>query len=249
MTDQVNPFDNTNPTEPKPGETTPTPQDTFVDQLKAIQNENGEPKYKDIPTALSALGHSQQHITTLETEKTQRDQELSTLREQLASKKSVEDFVKELTEKQDPPSSAPTDVKGLDEQAINALVARQLSQAQTNATQETNLASVITQLNELYGDKAREVMTSKAAEFGTTPEALEAMSKDNPSMVMAILGGAKVSSPNKPTTSSVQSSNQPPKHQPLEKPEKSIMRGATGAEVADVWRQVQADVHQRFGVE
>ena len=41
MTDPVNPF-NTNPNEP-PAPQDP-PNDTFVDQLNAIQNENGEPK-------------------------------------------------------------------------------------------------------------------------------------------------------------------------------------------------------------
>jgi len=103
-------------------------------------------------------------------------------------------------------------------------------------------------LNELYGDKAKEVISSKAAEFGTTVASLEAMSKDNPSMALAILGNAKVGIKPTPTTSSVTINSQPVKPK-LEAPDKSIMRGATGAEVADVWAAVKADVHERFGVE
>jgi len=247
MTDQVNPFDtNTNP--PKTEDTPPTPKDTFVDQLNGIQNENGAPKYKDIPTALAALGHSQQHITPLEADNTRREQELSTLRGELASKKSVEDFVQELTNKQEPPKSVPTDTQGLDATAVTALIASQLQQTQLEAVQDTNLQSVLGTLNELYGDKAKEVITSKAAEFGTTVAALETMSKDNPSMALAILGNAKVSKQSTPTTSSVTINSQQVKPK-LESPEKSIMRGATGAEVADVWAAVKADVHGRFGVE
>ncbi|NOQ73236.1 MAG: hypothetical protein GQ574_14610 [Crocinitomix sp.] len=247
MTDPVNPFNEPNPTQPpKPGE----PQtESFVDQLNAIQNENGEQKYKDIPTALAALGHSQQHITTLETDNSQKAQELSTLREELASKKSVEDFVSQLTNKQDPPSSSPNKEAGLDAQAVSDMIARQFQEANNKTSGDNNLQGVLQKLNELYGDKAGEIITSKATEFGTTASALETMSRENPAMAIAILSGGKVSAQSKPTSTSVNSRAQTLATPAYTKPEKSVMRGATGAEVADVWSKIRDDVHQKFNVE
>ena len=246
MADPANAF-NQEPTPPT-GEPTPTPKDTFVDQLNAIQNENGEPKYKDVQSALAALGHSQQHITTLESEKVTREQELQTVRDELASKKSVEDFVAQLTSKQDPDPTKPNVAPGIDANAVNELITRQLGQAQVTATQDSNLQSVLGKLNELYGDQASEIITTKAAELGTTVATLETMSKENPSMALAILGGEKVCKPQVPSQSSVRLGSAP-KGDELQAPEKSLMRGATGAEVTDYWKQIQANVHKKFGVE
>ncbi len=246
MADPANAFKQ-EPTPPT-GEPTPTPQDTFVDQLNAIQNENGEPKYKDVSSALAALGHSQLHITTLESEKVTRDQELQTMRDELASKKSVEDFVAELTNKQEPSPAAPSATPSLDANAVNDLITRQLQQSQVVATQDSNLQSVLGKLNELYGDKAGDVITAKASELGTTVATLETMSKENPSMALAILGGEKVVKPQVPSQSSRTLSPNPPGTE-LKAPEKSLMRGATGAEVTDYWKQIQADVHKKFDVE
>ena len=247
MADPANPF-NTNPNPNDPPAPQDPPKDTFVDQLNAIQNENGEPKYKDVQSALTALGHSQQHITTLESEKVTREQELQTVRDELASKKSVEDFVTQLTSKQDPTPPAPSEGTGIDANAVNELITRQLGQVQVKATQDSNLQSVLGKLNELYGDKAGEIITTKAAELGTTVATLETMSKENPSMALAILGGEKVGKPQAPSQSSVNIGTAP-KGTELQSPEKSLMRGATGKEVTDYWKQIQADVHAKFGVE
>ncbi len=47
----------------------PQPSDNvFADQLASITNERGEPKYKDLPTALQALKHSQEYIPSLKQE-------------------------------------------------------------------------------------------------------------------------------------------------------------------------------------
>ncbi len=246
MTDPVNPF-NTPPTPPNPEATPPSPTDNFVDLLNTIQNENGEPKYKDVSSALTALGHSQQHITTLESEKVTREQELQTVRDELASKKSVEDFVNQFTAKQETPS-APAVTEGLDEQKVADLINRQLQASRTADTQESNLQGVLGKLNELYGDKAGDVITAKASEFGTTAAALETIAKDNPSMAMAILGGAEVSSQQKPTSSSV-TLNAQPKPTEYKKPEQSLMRGATGSDLAEAWAGIKKDVHTKFGVE
>ena len=52
---------------------------SFADLLGSIKNERGEPKYKDVQTALDALKHSQDFIPQLKIEKEQLEIKLANL--------------------------------------------------------------------------------------------------------------------------------------------------------------------------
>ena len=50
------------------------PSDLFTDQLAAIKNDQGVPKYDTVEKAIEALQHSQQYIPELKTQMSNQEQ-------------------------------------------------------------------------------------------------------------------------------------------------------------------------------
>ena len=80
MSDQTSIFGNQNAPAPQDQNNggnsnppTPSSNDQLANLLTGIKNERGEPKYKDVQTALEALRHSQEYIPTLKQEKEAND--------------------------------------------------------------------------------------------------------------------------------------------------------------------------------
>lgn len=242
-------FDNK---EPKPGETPPNPpQNPWEDKLKGILNENGEPKYKTVEDALTALEHSQQFISTLKSEKTEVESKLQEAQAELEKVGSVKDVVQDLFNdrpdpdtKVDQPSSG-----GLDENKVREMLTNLLQQNKQQETRESNLNSVVAKLTEQHGDKAKEVIAEAASKYNTTPEKLRELASENPNMALSLLGSVEVKNPQQPSSSSVTPPHNPPKNGELDKPEKSLLRGATNAEITDYWKKVKDHTYNRLNVE
>jgi len=248
MSDQDNLFKTTPPKDTTQAETPPSSEtNTFVDQLKSILNENGEQKYKDIPTALGALTHSQQHIATLEAEKATREKEITAMREELSKTKSVEDFVSQLTTSQGTSAETTKSKEVFDPEKVVEIVNRQLQATQEATLQQENLNTVLRSLKEKFGDKAAGVIKQRAAELHTTPDQLEKMSKDNPYLAISLFGSTVVDQTPKPTaTSSLL--HTAPKQEGIKPPEKSLMRGATTKDVSDYIKGLREQALKDFGV-
>lgn len=217
-----------------------------VDLLASIKKEDGTPKYKTVDEALKALAHSQAFIPTLLSEKQTLEQELSSLREQATKVASMEEVLKKLTANTDPKEETPP-AGGLSAEQVAELVRKELAGQKTLTTQQDNARMVQTTLTSKFGDKTKEVVAKKAAELGTTPEALGSLALSNPKLVLTLFEASGVSGV-KPTTSSVNLPNGV-RQSELAKPEKSLLLGATSRDQKDYMMKVKEAVYKRHNVE
>lgn len=238
---------------PDTEETPPTPpSDPFADKLQAITNENGEPKYKDVETALEALKASQQFIETLKAEKSQTSEELEQARKELERVGNIEDFVNRIKPEAETKAKVetPPTTHSLSEEEITELLKKQLDQREQQSQQARNLEEVTRKLSEVHGDKSAEHIKQRAKELGTTAAELKTLSMSNPNMALALLGtpGKTVPKPSQPSTL-----NLPPntnEANPAPKWDRGAARGGlTSAELADRWRQSRDYTNKRIGLE
>ena len=235
------------------GKTTPVAQnnDPFADKLKAIVNEQGQPKYDSVEKALEALNASQQFIETLKNEKSGVSAELQKAREELAKMGSIEDFVKKLEPamKTDEPKATTEVPTGLSEEAIKKLLQQQLEERDQQSQQQKNLDTVINSLSDKHGDKAAEFIRKRANELNTTPEQLKMLAKTNPALVMQALGGDKASNTS-PSQSSLNMDTKPRNDLQMPTWEKGSTRGGlTDRQLADRFREAKAYTNKRLGLE
>ncbi|CAH9015015.1 coil containing protein [Vibrio phage 468E53-1] len=227
--------------------------DALTTKLTSIVNENGEPKYADLPTALDALKASQDFIPTLKNEVNLKDQEIANLRNQIAESqgmiKAQEEMARLLTQPQAQPEaqSAPQPV-AQDQVDINSLVQAAFQAHQQQTTAEKNLNEVNSVLASQYGEKAVEHLQNKAKALNTTAEAIQEMAKTNPSMALALLGTEKP----KVTGSFGGSTNTAgfaaPQVAKLEAPKQSLLTGVSSNTVNDFMKQIQAEVYREHGI-
>ena len=227
----------------------PTSQDLFADQLKAITNEEGNVKYDSVPKALEGLKNAQEYIPQLKQELATRDQRLAELEAELAKRQSVEDVVARLqpTQAQPEPAAPTMPQEGLNEEAVAKLFENFLSQKEQKTAMESNRQKVNSTLSGMYGEKAGEVIATKASQLGLSTTELGDLANTKPDLVLALFNTASKSGVNTTSTSY----NIPPTHvkqEPLARPTKSLLSGATSREQADFMRQIQAEVYAKYGV-
>lgn len=172
---------------------TSTPQhtqaDPFSDLLKGIQNERGEPKYRDVPTALDGLRNAQQFIEQLKAEARNKDNELATLRAEVDKLKAVQESIDKLggIQKEAPQNNA----QMLSPEAIADLVNQALTQRETQTIQKKNIEAVTQSLAAKFGEKAEEQFYSKARELGLAPQEFNALAAKSPQAVLALFGATQ----------------------------------------------------------
>jgi hypothetical protein len=225
----------------------PQPDNLFVNELAGIKSADGNQKYDSVPKALDALVHSQSHITTLEESSRQDKKEIEDLKIRLAQHDAVDDVVQRLTSNQSGPvvQDTPQPIV-VDENAIANAVQQALNIERTVATEENNVSTVIGAITSKYGDKAREIVEAKAAELNTTVEGFKNLAARSPELVLALFeAGAPAS--NSPTTSTI---NLPATSKPedLQRPEKSLLQGATSKEQAAFMAEIKRKVYERNGI-
>ena len=221
----------------------------WADQLASIKNERGEPKYRDLPTALEALKHSQEYIPQVKQEKESLTQEVERLREELERRKNLEDTVERLTAKPEQP--APQETQGLTAEQVDGLLEQRLAQREQEQKAQSNSQQVEQAIVQRYGDKARDVVAAKAKEYDMSPQEMESWAKKNPKAVLALFDVKSNPQGTKSYTSSSVNipPNRPNQEQELAPPAKSLLSGATTREITDYMAQVRRQVNQRLGVE
>ena len=246
MTDPSNAF-NTNP-QATP-ETIPPQASAFTDQLSMIKNESGEQKYDSVPKALDALAHSQSYIPDLKNQNSAKDLEIAALKEQLAKSEAVEDVVARLSSQQAPqvePQVTPQ-ASGLDEAGVLNLLQTHTQQQAAATVATNNESSVSLALNNKFGDKTQEVVASKAAELGMSIEDLKGLSQRSPAAALQLFQVQQAAAPSITNGSVSIPANVIP-DQGLQRPEKSLMFGASTKEQMDYMAKVKADVYKKFNV-
>lgn len=227
--------------------------DMFADKLNMIKNEHGEPKYKDVATALEALSNSQQFIETLKAEKADTAQELELVRAELAKVGNIQDFVEKIapTNPATPPAATPETGDGLSEEKVAGVVEQMLSRKEAERRAQANLSTVVNKLSELHGEEAALFIKTRATELNTTASELKELAKTNPTMALTLLlPDGQAQKPAAPSQSSII----PPikstddNTQPVF--ERGVARGGhTNKELMDMWERSKAYTKKRLNVE
>lgn len=177
------------PEQPKNTEVTPSePQtDPFADKLQEIRNESGEPKYRDVPTALDALKNSQQFIEQLKQEKRELEEKYNKTQSELERMGAIEEYVEKLKPSNanaDQPKETPKGDGGLSEERVAQLLEERLSAREQQALQAANLEKVVGKLTEAHGDNAAEFIKQRAKELNTSAQELKNLAMSNPSVAL-----------------------------------------------------------------
>lgn len=233
----------------KPQESSP-PADNVNDLLMSIKNEHGEPKYRSTEEALKALANSQAFIPQLLSEKKQLEDEMNKLREQANKAANLDEVIEKLRTagmEHKKPEGETHQSGGLSEEAVANLVKKALEERETSVKARSNFERVNGELVKKFGqEKAQEAVAKKAAELGTSTEALGKLAAESPELVLALFGDNKPKPP-QPTTSSVNLPFNPPAST-VQKPAKSLLIGATSRDQTEFMKQIKEDVYRRHGV-
>lgn len=241
----------TNTEQPKQTETpSSTSTDPFADKLSVIKNEQGQPKYKDVDTALEALAASQQFIEQLKAEKAEEKRLREEREAELVKMGGIDEFVKKLNPSTQTENKVetPQTSTGLSEEKVAELLEQKLAAREQESRGMTNLQEVTSKLSEVHGDKSSAFIQQRAKELGTTVTELKQLAMTNPRMALAALGEGKTSTPT-PTQTSMNLPFKPSEENKPPQFERGTTRGGlTSKEVAERFAQSKAYTNKRLGV-
>ncbi len=174
----------------KEGEAATTPsvqnENSFADLLGTIKNERGEPKYRDLPTALDALKHSQEFIPQIRSENETLKAQLEELRSKVQELSAVKESVEKLTSTQQKREDTPP--VQFDEKTVAELVNRTLTQRESEAIQKANITKVVSTIQERFGADSEKVFYARAQEMGMRPEQINKLAAESPTAVFRLFG-------------------------------------------------------------
>ena len=181
MTKLFNPDDkSTNPVEPtvepapEPVEPNASPDYTAV--LAEITNEEGNPKYSDVESALKSIPHAQSHIKTIE-------EENASLKEELQKRTTAEELLEKIKTNG---ASTNASTESLSPEQISLIVNKAIEGREAASIASANQAKVVEALKEKYGDKAEEVYVATGKKFGLGSDTLDDLSGRSPDAVLAL---------------------------------------------------------------
>ena len=219
------------------------PNDLFTDQLAAIKNSEGAPKYDSVEKAIEALQHSQQYIPELQSKMTSQETLISALTAKLEASQSVQEIINQQTPPNEvPPTSAPS----LSEQDIEDKLTQLLEQRSAVTQASTNASTVNTTLTQKYGANAQAEIASKAKQLGMKPSELGELAKKNPTMVLALFG-EKLGVSN-PSTGTIVPPMISPTIEPVKRPDKSVLSGATAKEQGEMMSRIKEEIYRKHGI-
>lgn len=155
------------------------PNTLFADQLAGIKSPEGTQKYASVADALSGASHAQEYILQLQSE-------LATAKDEASKAAAMTDVMEALKQTNTDPV-IPT-VTGLGEEDASKLFNKMYKDQQVQASNTANELDVSKSLIEQYGDKAREVLSTKATELGVSAEYFKELSRTSPAAAKQLLG-------------------------------------------------------------
>lgn len=99
--------------------------------------------------------------------------------------------LQQLEQNKQAPSQGNTQVPALGASDIADIVRNQMTLAEQQKTAEQNIATTNSRLNELFGDKAKEVVVSKAKALGISMADLQIISAKSPNAFLTMIGAAE----------------------------------------------------------
>lgn len=158
----------------------------FADLLGSIKNERGEPKYKDVQTALEALKHSQEFIPQLKQDKEATEAKLAALAAEVERLKNIEQSVEKLTQQNSQQQQTPA--AGISAEQVATMVNQTLTQREREVIQKANLTSVVSAVQQAFGADAEKTFYSKASELGMSVEEVNILAAKSPAVVLKLFG-------------------------------------------------------------
>lgn len=237
-------------TQEAPVTTQASSADIFATQLMNIRNERGEPKYDSVEKALEALKHSQEYIPQVKSEVDKWKAEAERLQAELAQRASIEETISKFTNQRTPeaPSTTTEAPKALDESAVQEMLQRALSQREKEQLAAQNITAVTNTLTQKFGEKAKEVLSTKAAELGLPMDTVKQIASTSPSAVLAWFNTSSPASSAAPVRSTVTLPSTP-RDEPVKHPGKSLLRGASTKDQAEFMRKIREEVFRKHGID
>lgn len=223
--------------------------DALATKLFDIKNENGEPKYDSLEKALGALSASQQYIPQLKDENEQLKARLAALQADLSKRETVEETLARFSTSRQPQDTPTSEApKGLDEAAVQAMLQRTLTERESQALSTQNVNAVSSALESKYGDKAKEIVASKAKELGMTLQQVQSLAASSPQAVLAWFSASAPTTTGAPVRSTVNIPPVAPK-EGIQPPTKSLMRGASGKDLTEYMAQIRKEVYRQNDIQ
>lgn len=219
----------------------------FADKLASIKNESGEPKYRDLPTALDALKHSQEYIPQLKSENESLKQEVERLKQNEERMAQLEQTLERLAAPKEESAEAPQGAQGLTPEQIQDLLDNRLAERERQSVVQANLQQVEQALSTQYGEKAQEVVAQKAQEYGMTAADLKSWAEKSPQAVLALFNAKSSAQGGKPKPSS--SVNIPPTAPNQDEEIPKLSRYASTKERAEQLAAIRRQTYKRLGIE
>lgn len=229
----------------------PPPVTTLDDKLKSLVNKEGKPKYENAEKAIDALIHSQAHIERLEQEAADRNRELEETRQKAAQAEALEAVIERLKPNSQAPEQKQTpSSNGLSEEATIAQLEKLIEKRETTKIAQANFDAVNAQLLDKFKspEAAKAAVAAKAIELGMTTSDLAALSMKSPKAVLSYFGESPRTI--QPTTPSSSTQLSPPNtDEPVKRPDKSVLMGATSKEQKEHLLAHKNAVYKRHGIE
>jgi hypothetical protein len=232
-------FEGGDPTPPvtpeTPAVTPPTPSaDPALDLLGNIKGDDGQPKYKDVPTALSALQHSQEYIKQLKAE-------LEETKTKAAQAMTMEQVLAAINKPEAPPTNSAPSSPGLTAEDVMRI----LTEKERAEAAKLNTRKVAQRFKEVHGEKAEEAFYTKASEMGLSKEAVNQLAATSPEAVFSMFGMKGGGAPAPTTPSGINTTNmQAPTPQSLG----SVMGFKKDSELVDYWQKIKQEVNANLGI-
>jgi hypothetical protein len=206
--------------------------------LAGIRNEHGEQKYRTLDDALKALKHSQEYIPQLTTKLAQQEAELLSAKSAASKVEEIERTLQALTQQK---TEAITNANpGISAEQVADLVNQTLTRKQQETIAQSNITSVVANLQAVYGTEAEKVYNAKAQEFGMTVAELNALAAKTPAAVLNLIGVKKGQSPGSPVHGSLNAGGFAPKpNSKIGRNETIVSIGATSHELAQEWQNAR----------
>lgn len=161
------------------------PSDPYGTLLQGITTDDGRQKYGTVSDALTSIPHKEKHIATLEAEHKVYQDEIANLKAQLEAAKTLQ-VPQTNTATGNTQTGTPStaiDVDALTQQVTAKLSAQEQQRAAAKRVEEFKNKLVTT-----YGEKAKDVYTSKLQESGLSEQFIMQAVQQNPDVAWNFLG-------------------------------------------------------------
>jgi len=231
MSDQdENIFGGDKPQEAAPAESNPSNFEVPDSVLDLIGDGR---KYKTTEDALSSIPHSQAHIQKIEAE----NAELRISAEKVSN---IDSALEKIAANQNQGTTTPT--VEFDPNSVAAIVDDRLKAQDALKVRNSNTQSVITAMQNEYGDKASETFNQAAAANGMSVDDLNQLSATSPKAALKLIGVNEKTSLPGTSNGSVNTESLKPAEQELSA---KVPTGATTADMTNAWVNAGKKVQQR----